>query len=137
MTVYLDTSFLVSALTTDALTPRAHAYLRTMDRRVLVSDWTTAEFCSALANQPTVRGRKASEAFDAMDLWVGRLTERVPVVARDIEMAETIIRGQDTRLRTPDALHVAIAQRLGAELVTFDKVMSDAARNQGVAVAAI
>ena len=38
-------------------------------------------------------------------------------------------------LRTPDAIHIAIAQRIRATLVTFDQRMSESARALGMAVA--
>jgi predicted nucleic acid-binding protein len=38
-------------------------------------------------------------------------------------------------LCTPDAIHVAIARRLEATLVTFDRGMAGAARALGMAVA--
>jgi len=40
-------------------------------------------------------------------------------------------------LRAPDAINIAIAQRLGAELATFDKKMATAASKLGVTVADI
>lgn len=43
----------------------------------------------------------------------------------------------DTSLRTPDALHLAICRRLGAELLTFDQGMIAAARSLGVSIAAV
>jgi uncharacterized protein len=46
-----------------------------------------------------------------------------------------VLRRLDVNLRTPDALHIAIAQRLEATLVTFDWGMAAAARPLGMAVA--
>jgi predicted nucleic acid-binding protein len=37
-------------------------------------------------------------------------------------------------LRTPDALNIAISQRVGAALATFDDKMADNARSLGVPV---
>jgi predicted nucleic acid-binding protein len=41
----------------------------------------------------------------------------------------------DLTLRTPDAIHIAIARRLDATLVTFDQRMATNARALGMAVA--
>ena len=46
------------------------------------------------------------------------------------------LRRLDLTLRTPDALHIAIAQRLAAELMTFDQKMAASARALGTAVPA-
>jgi predicted nucleic acid-binding protein len=39
-------------------------------------------------------------------------------------------------LRTPDALHLAIVQRLECDLATYDRDLADAARRDGVKVIA-
>jgi predicted nucleic acid-binding protein len=48
--------------------------------------------------------------------------------------ADQILRRLDVNLRTPDALHITIAQRLNATLLTFDRSMAAAARALGMAV---
>ena len=40
----------------------------------------------------------------------------------------------DLPLRTPDALNIAIAQRVGADLLTFDHKMAASARSLGTTV---
>jgi hypothetical protein len=42
--------------------------------------------------------------------------------------------GLDLMLRTQDALHIAIAQRVGAELLTFGRQMANAARAPATSV---
>jgi predicted nucleic acid-binding protein len=44
------------------------------------------------------------------------------------------LRRLNLTLRTDDALHIAIAQRVGAELLTFDRPMANAARALGTSV---
>jgi predicted nucleic acid-binding protein len=41
------------------------------------------------------------------------------------------------RIPAPDAIDLAVAQRLGASLVTFDRRMADNARTLGIAAAAV
>ncbi|MGD9616467.1 MAG: PIN domain-containing protein [Alphaproteobacteria bacterium] len=53
----------------------------------------------------------------------------------DVAAATIFLRRLDLTLRTPDAFHLAIAQRLGATLVTFDRRMAGSAGTLGVAVA--
>jgi predicted nucleic acid-binding protein len=44
------------------------------------------------------------------------------------------LRRLDLTLLTPDALHIAIAARIDATLVTFDRAMATSARALGMAV---
>jgi predicted nucleic acid-binding protein len=52
----------------------------------------------------------------------------------DFAGAEGLVRRLDLTLRTPDALHIAIARRAGAALVTFDKAMATVAGALGLSV---
>ena len=52
-----------------------------------------------------------------------------------LAVAATYLRPLDLTLVTPDALHIAIARRVDAILVTFDRAMAVAASALGVAVA--
>jgi hypothetical protein len=61
---------------------------------------------------------------------------REEVATADIEAAIRILRRLDVNLRTPDAIHIAIAGRLGSTLVTFDRSMAAGARALGAEVAA-
>jgi predicted nucleic acid-binding protein len=47
-----------------------------------------------------------------------------------------LARRLDLPLRTPDALNIAIAQRVGADLVTFDDRMVASARALGITLLA-
>jgi predicted nucleic acid-binding protein len=77
-------------------------------------------------------GRLALSGFDS---WVGLSAERVEIAAADIDRADGILRRLDLPLVTPDAIHIAIAQRIAATLVTFDRQMAASARALGMAVA--
>jgi predicted nucleic acid-binding protein len=54
----------------------------------------------------------------------------------DVDSAAGILRRLDLSLRTGDALNIAIAQRLEADLLIFDIQMIAAARILGINVAA-
>jgi uncharacterized protein len=77
-------------------------------------------------------GRLVLSAFDS---WVARSAQRVEISAVDFDRADSILRRLDLPLVTPDAIHIAIAERLGATLVTFDQRMAASARALGMAVA--
>lgn len=75
--------------------------------------------------------RAAQRLFDQ---WRQINTERVEVLSTDIRRAETIIRTLNHPLKAADATHVAIAERLGAEIATFDATLSRESRRLGVPV---
>ena len=65
---------------------------------------------------------------------MAREAQRVESSAGDVAAADTYLRRLDLTLLTPDALHIAIAGRIGATLVTFDRAMAASARVLGMAV---
>lgn len=133
MSVYLDANVLVALTTPDALTDRVDAFLRQRHPE-LVSDFATAEVASAIARRVRtggLSGELARHAFRTLDAWVARVATRVELVAADISAAIVFLRRLDLNLRTPDALHIAVAQRLGCELLTFDVKMAASARTLG------
>jgi predicted nucleic acid-binding protein len=64
-----------------------------------------------------------------------RFTQRTEAGTVDIATAITFLRRLDLPLKTPDAIHIAIAQRVGGTLVTFDRQMAASARALGTPVA--
>ena len=75
-------------------------------------------------------------AFSAeeLDAWAARATRREPTRTADVTAAEAFLRRLDLNLRTADALNIAIAQRVGATLVTFDEKMAASARRLGTPI---
>ena len=139
MSVYLDTSVLVSLFVRDEMTDIAHSHLSKHPGVVTVSDWTMAEAASALSRAVRTGGLQredAGRAIGAMDLWINRAGRRVEVLPADIREAEFIIRGFETTLKAPDAVHVVIARRAELALLSFDKGMARAAAALGVALSA-
>lgn len=139
MRVYLDASVMVALLTNDPLTARADTFLRASTPVLVLSDFAAAEFASAVARRVRsgeIAVEDARAAFSALDTWAARTTQRVETTAADVKAAEAALRRLDLTLRTPDALNIAIAQRAGATLATFDTKMADAARALGTEVAA-
>lgn len=137
MNLYLDTSVLVALFVIDPATARAEAFLSAGSGIILVSDFGAAEFSSAVGRRVRMRDLTRDEgqlAFGHFDDWVARLASRQNVIAVDIASADRILRRLDVNLRTPDAIHIAIARRLDAVLVTFDRGMTAAARALGMAV---
>lgn len=137
MSVYLDASVLVALFTNDPLTTRAEAFLRSKPLVLIVSDFAAAEFSSVIARHVRTKDIKKNDAraaFANFDTWTAQATQRVRISATDIIAAEVLVRRLDLALRTPDAINIAMAQRMGATLATFDKKMSAAARSIAIVV---
>ena len=138
MSVYLDASVLVALFTNDPLTARAETFLRADPLVVIVSDFAAAEFSSVIARYVRTKDIRKDDArivFSNFDTWTSRATQRARISAADTNAAEILLRRLDLALRTPDAINIAMAQRMGATLVTFDKKMAAAARSIGAVVA--
>jgi hypothetical protein len=136
--LYLDASLLVAAALADALTPRARALLAERSDQI-VSDIAVAVFSSAVGRKVRMRRNSVDEgrlAFARLDEWIARSCVVVTVDHRDIGATTAILRRPDLNLRTGDAFNIAIAQRVGAALATFDRSMAEIARALGAAVAA-
>jgi predicted nucleic acid-binding protein len=134
---YLDTNGLIALLTADPLTARVTALLRQNTDPLIVSDFTATEFSAVVGRKTRIGAiikQHALDALAALDQWLLRVL-RVELEAGDISRADAVLRRLDLPLMAPDAIHIAIAQRVGATLVTFDQRMASAARTLGLAVA--
>ena len=133
---YFDTSVVAALLISEPLSSRAERFLATCEGLLLVSNLTVVEFSSLVARRLRMREFTLDQARAALadfDAWtVARCIEVSPV---DLIAATALLRRLDTSLRALDAIHVAVAQRLDATLVTFDRQMADRARALGTAVA--
>lgn len=131
MSVYLDASALVALFVVDAHNERVNKALRSLREDLIVSNLSAAEFSSVIARRVRTRDLSADEArtaFANVDTWCARHSRVVEVDRADFSGAIALIRRLDLPLRTPDALHISITQRLGCALVTFDKALADVAR---------
>jgi predicted nucleic acid-binding protein len=134
---YLDASILVAVFINDPLSPRADRFLKSVASPMVLSDFGAAEFASAVAR--LVRMREIAEpdarfCLSHFDIWMARDARRIQTESADIAGADAFVRRLDLPLRVPDALHLAIAQRISATLVTFDAQMATNARTLGIAV---
>ena len=138
MSVYMDASILVALFTSDALTARADNFLRNNPSVLIVSDFAAAEFSSVIARHVRTKDISKDDArlvFSNFDTWTARTTQRASIGRADVLAAEVLLRRFELALRTPDALNIAMAQRMGAMLATFDSKMAAAARAIGTEVA--
>jgi predicted nucleic acid-binding protein len=138
VSLYLDTSVIIPLILPDVLVGRAELFRATVRDVLIVSDYAGVEFSSVVGRR--IRSRELSDtdgakALEVFDLWRNRRARRAQIDPNDIARAETCVRTFELMLRGPDAIHIAIAERLGATLVTFDRRMAIAARRLGLAVA--
>lgn len=134
--IYLDASVIVPLLLPEPRSHEAESFVSRGD--FIVSDLAAAEFSSALSlavrmkRLPEAAARAALATFDD---WMPAHALTADTRTEDFAEATRLIRRFELALRTPDALHIAIAARLGAKLVTFDAKMAAAADALGVEVA--
>ena len=138
MRLYLDTSVIIPLILPDALVGRAESFRARARDVLIVSDYAGLEFCSAVGRRVRARelsGDDGAKALEVFDLWRNRRARQAQIEPDDIARAERYVRVADLILRGPDAIHLAVAERLGSTLVTFDRRTASAARNLGLAVA--
>jgi len=112
--IYVDTSVLVSALTSEPGTHAAQAWLWTQrPREIEISDWTLTEFSAALSIKARM-GRLAPDERAATQAEFARVAA-LYFVSWEIgsgifERAARLCERVESGLRASDALHVAIAE---------------------------
>lgn len=135
MTSYLDASALVPLAVDEAVSDRVQAFMERQDEKMVVSEFAAAEAASGvsrLVRMGELDARAATAALDDLDAWRFIATELVDVTAGDLRLAHLLVRRFETKLRAADALHVAIAKRLGARLISRDKGLCEAATMIGL-----
>lgn len=137
MSVYLDVNVIVALFAIDPLNDKADKAMRGLRDTLVVSNLSAAEFSAVIARRVRtryLRNGEAQTAFANFDIWSARHARLVEIENSDVAGATARMRRLDFPLRTPDALHIAIAQRVGCTLLTFDRTMAKVARAIGVDV---
>ncbi|MEQ1617611.1 MAG: type II toxin-antitoxin system VapC family toxin [Terricaulis sp.] len=137
MSAYLDASVLVALFTNDTMTTAATALVKAAPPPLMVSDFAGLEFASAISRIARMRllpNATARQALADLDVFVSRSAISVEISSLDVVLAASFIRRLDLNLRGPDAMHVAMASRLGATLFTLDAKLKACARKLGLSV---
>lgn len=136
MTLYLDTSVLVAALTREPETRRMQDWLGGHDEGVLaISEWVTAEFSSALSIKLRAGQITAAHRAEALAMFSRLRADSLSVLAISGLQFRTAARFADQYafgLRAGDALHLAICADHGATICTLDRRLSQAGIKLGV-----
>jgi uncharacterized protein len=129
--IYLDTSLLVAALCSEAKSPSVHAWLDGVHQLPLItSSWTLTEVASAVMLKQRMGHLDQAETANVFERWSimqAASLHRETVDNDDFAEAAMLIRECSTALRSGDALHLAVAIRIGASVATLDRGLRIAA----------
>jgi uncharacterized protein len=131
--IYLDTSFLTPLFREEATSSKVANFLsRQAPGTLAVSKWVSVEFASLISRDVRMRtitssqGRKLIAEFESMSTM--SLVILMPS-AKVFDLARDYVAHFATKLRAPDALHLALARSSGVEFVaTLDSGMLAAAK---------
>jgi uncharacterized protein len=137
MSAYLDASVIVPLFIADAFSEQADALIA-QESMITIADWAIVEVSSVIARQKRIGAidtQTAQRVLSQFDSWRTRAVSHAETLSSDMVLATEFVRKFDLGLRSPDALHLAIANRLGMKLLTFDTRMKSAAIALGLDVA--
>ena len=131
--IYLDTSFLTPLFRTEAASAQVADFLsRQIEGSLVISKLAGVEFASLISRDVRMRvltvaqGRRLLAEFDSMAATALRVL--IPS-GSDFDLAQDYITNFASRLRGPDALHLAVAHNNGVDSVaTLDEGMLYAAK---------
>ncbi|GBR48526.1 type II toxin-antitoxin system VapC family toxin [Neokomagataea thailandica] len=136
MSIYIDTSVLVAALTNEAETDRMQSWLASQNPDALyVSDWVATEFSSALSIKLRTGQITVADRANALALFTRLSAESfqiLPVTTQQFRAAARFSDQYTLGLRAGDALHLAVCADHGATLCTLDKRLAEAGPNIGI-----
>jgi predicted nucleic acid-binding protein len=139
--IYVDTSALVPAFIREPTTDAVLAWLETSGQRLLISEWSIAEFSSAAAIKARTGEITPALAKQArarfLDFAENHCSIAVPQRA-EFRRAAELAGDVGLKLRAGDALHLAIAEAGKAEgILCFDETMAAGAKAMGLNVLSI
>lgn len=134
--LYLDTSLLVSLIAAEPSTASAQVWLAQQSgEELVISDWVGTEVASALAaiqRNGGIHDRGRERAAANLEALVATAFTVLPVSRRAFRAAGEMAGLVELRLRSGDALHIAVAAEHGSALATRDAAQAQAAEALGV-----
>ncbi|GAN88644.1 type II toxin-antitoxin system VapC family toxin [Komagataeibacter intermedius] len=137
MSLYLDTSVLVAALTNEEETTRMQDWLGVQAPEDLsISDWVVTEFSSALSIKLRMGQITVTDRANSLAMFTRLRTESfgvMPVTSQNFRTAARFSAQYALGLRAGDALHLAVCADHGATLCTLDRRLAEAGPQVGLA----
>ena len=137
MSLYLDTSVLVAALTNEEETTRMQNWLGAQAPEDLsISDWVVTEFSSALSIKLRMGQITVTDRANSLAMFTRLRTESfgvMPVTSQNFRTAARFSDQYALGLRAGDALHLAVCADHGATLCTLDRRLAEAGPQVGLA----
>ena len=133
---YVDTSVLVAYLVDETYSEQANKTLREENRYPLaISLWTETEFFSALGIKCRTKQITEIQWVEVQEKYflLKPHFDWLPVIDSDYQTATELLKHWQTGLRAGDSLHLAIANRYNALLLSLDNRLVIAANQLGIA----
>jgi uncharacterized protein len=134
---YFDASALIPLMVEEPDTSWCLARVSQVAQALYVSDFAYAEVGAAVSKfvrMELLEPEAGRSLLVRFDVWLHSGRSVVETTGPDIAEAGRLVRRFELKLRTPDALHLSLARRCAAQLVTRDQGMARAAAMIGLPV---
>lgn len=130
--VYIDTSVIVPLLTLEPSSETITAWFASLQELPVSSDWLLTEFASAISiklRTGQLSGAAAKAVHNEFQLLASSGLRLGPVSRTAFKAAAGMAQAHLHGLRSGDALHLAVAQEMGAtSIATLDDMMAKNAK---------
>ena len=130
--IYLDTSAAIPLFIAEHASDQIVAWLLSYDGALVSSDWIVTEFASALSIKERtghLSAKNASAAWRGFQSFCESGLRLSPVTRVAFSLAAKYARDSTSKLRSGDALHLAMTVALGAtQMATLDTTLANNAK---------
>ena len=134
--VYVDASAWIALFANEPGCAALQNWLAGEQGVLLTARWCVVEVASGLSikvRRGELLQSQANQLMDAFEQLIQSQVRLLAVAAVDYDLASSLCRNAQSKLRAGDALHLAVASRAQAShVVTLDKVMASNAQLMGI-----